>query len=284
MNMERRDLHFGEMLLRVDNYLAEEQQILNRSHLPSKRWQQLVTIQKKREEWYDGNTMEVSDNVTKAYLYRLMKNDTKMGKDKNNKYLEQYNKWKRTKVPYEYCWLAEDNKKISHAYWISLVNKFGIDWLSHPMAKRNTVYSVYDIFGQHVSIATIMHKGHYILRLYQCRQTTQTVIKYITYDPRKPSEWILNMDGDRYKDVPELVRWRAYGQPTFEKFLEQDKAVFHEFITCNWTHTETLSQEKRYESFCGLSALRWVEKKFSVVPDISIGYNINLNNLHTYGW
>ena len=281
MNEERGNLHTGQMMVAVEQpngYIG--------AHIPKRRWNQVIRIHKTDEKWNTTEVMDITNKKFEAYLYQLRKPQTHFVYGRKHeryvKSIESYEIWQKTKIPYEYCWLRHGRQKISASTWTSLVNQFGIDWRSHPIAKRNTIHSVYDVFGKHISIARIMHEGNYILRLYQCRQTAQTVVYYITYDPRSPDEWIF-FTGGRYKDVPELIRWRAYGTPPFEEFLRLDDAMFTDFVLSHWRYTESLSLDEQYKYFNSPYASRWIETLFEVKIKPGIHRPINLYKLHNNG-
>lgn len=283
MNKERGFLRSGNIIVS----LIEQNGFVN-THIPKKRWHQIISAHKKSIQWVNTGIMAISKASIETHLHRLMQPPVHyrighLTTDQTQQF-KVYEKWKQSKIPYEYCWLREDNVKIHPAHWNMIVDLFEIDWRCHPLAKRNTIKSVYDVFGKHISIAMIMHTGCYIMRLYQCRQKGHTIIKYITYDPRKPSEWILNMNNDIYKDVPELIRWRAYGQPSFEDFLVLDNDNFMQYILGNWETTKHMNHQQQYEYYNARNGLIWIEFKYRVTAQPFITHNVNLDHLHNYVW
>lgn len=200
--------------------------------MDDKRWRQLVKVYRAPYSWLRKNVYMIINKQLELYFLSVL------CQRNNNRALwndSLYQRWKRSAIPYEYCWVYRGNKKISEESWNSLVMSQGLDWLAHPLAYRNTETMIYDNYGKRISIIDIIQSGRVYYRLQQIHYNHNSTngVKFIKYDARDPSKWYNEIKTDYIGDVPELIRWRLYGKIDYRSFLKKEYEVFKSFCEHN---------------------------------------------------
>ena len=266
LNYERKDLY-----IRIPDH-HDVKQHNNVSSMDNKRWRQMVKIYGAPYSWAWKNIYMHISKELESYFINVLSGPNNHRAAYND---ALYQEWKRSAIPYEYCWIYRNNKKISERVWHRIVLSLGCDWWSHPVAHRNTLTRIYDNYGKRISIVDIIQSGRIYYRLYQRYDKQYNLsVQFIRYDARDPSEWYNKTKSDGIGDVPELIRWRMYGKVNYFEFLIKEREVYS--VYCD-NHPE--SEYYRFNGVKGLEwvrdYLRWQERKYSDMNDDN-GYTNNV--------
>ena len=225
----------------------------NTATMTNARWRQLIKIYKTSPEMYNNNNQV--QNKPELVLYFLTVLSAPNNKEATH-YNEEYQIWKKSAVSYEHCWLYRKGKKIPEEEWNQTRQQYALDYLTHPIAHRNTWKTAYDAYGKRINAIDMMTHGRIYCRLYQFAAANYLPRAiWIEYDTRNPTRWNQQFHNKEILDVPEMIRWRMYGMISYDAFLQRDEYEFSKF------RRPGVRLEEDKASYNTRNGVRWLEGK-----------------------